>query len=921
MDRGRPVIHRSKQSGSPQVFELGQELQQALLFHRQGQLAQAEQVYRQILKRAPNHFDALQLLGALELQRKNHDAAIRLIRQALELNPKSAAAHFNIGIALRQLERYEEALDSFDRALAIKPDYADALNSRGNVLNVLKRPEEALENYDRALTFKPDYADALNSRGNVLNVLKRPEEALESYDRALTFKPDYAETLNNRGNVLYALKRPKDALESYDRALTIKPDYLEALNNRGNVLYALERLEEALESFERALIVKPDYAEALNNRGNVLYVFKRLEEALESYDRALTIKPDYAEALNNRGNALRDLKQPEKALESYDRALAIKPDYAGALNNRGIALSDLGRPDEALESYDRALAIMPDYAEALNNRGNVLCVFKRLEEALESYDRALTIKPDYAEALCNRGSALRDLKQPEKALGSYDRALAIKPNYAEALNNRGIALGDLRRHEEAFVSFNHALAIKPDYADAYFNKGAYKLLLGDFEEGWRLYEWRKRRKDQQVVPRVYSQPIWLGQEDIAGKTLFVYWEQGLGDSIFFCRYVKLAEAQGAKVILSTPDSLRRLLEHLTPTVQLIGSKTSPPHFDYHIPLPSMPLAFKTTEGTIPAHVPYLRAEPDRVVRWRDKIGNDGFKIGIAWQGSQGKVDFGRSFSVHNFRSIAKIPKVRLISLQKNTGVEQLSDLRPGMTVETLGEDFDVGLDAFVDTAAVMESLDLIISSDTSIAHLAGALGRPTWVALKHIPDWRWLLDRTDSLWYPTMRLYRQTSRDDWGGVFGRIAADVAKIKEATVERATTSLQIPGSIGELFDKIAILEIKAARMIDAHKLRHVTHELALLRSLESQCGPSSDDHANLVAELKRVNETLWDIENAIRECERRHDFGPDFISLARSVYKVNDRRAAIKKQINILGGSDIVEEKYYAPQGRLTRGVEF
>jgi hypothetical protein len=276
--------------------------------------------------------------------------------------------------------------------------------------------------------------------------------------------------------------------------------------------------------------------------------------------------------------------------------------------------------------------------------------------------------------------------------------------------------------------------------------------------------------------RSYPQPAWTGKESLDGKILFIYPEQGLGDTIQFCRYAELAEARGAKVILSVQDPLVRLMRQLGPTIGIVGQDAAPPDFDYHVALMSLPWAFRTDWNTFPARIPYLRAEPERVGKWRRIIGNGGFKVGICWQGNRrGQVDAGRSFPVRQFECLAGLPGVRLISLQKNDGAGQLLDLPAGMTVETLGDDFDSGGDAFVDTAAAMENLDLVITSDTAIAHLAGALGRPTWIALKHVGDWRWFLDRSDSPWYPTVRLFRQSQRGDWAGVFSEIERQLAAL--------------------------------------------------------------------------------------------------------------------------------------------------
>ncbi|MGZ5602068.1 MAG: tetratricopeptide repeat protein [Methylobacter sp.] len=363
MKRRHPTISQSKRPAAikSKQPDTAAKLNTAFAMHQQGQLHQAEALYKDILQTQPQHFDALQLLAMIAAQRNN----------------------FNV------------AADLFDQALNINPNSLSVLINRGNVLYDLQRYGEALKSYECALNVDPNNADVLINRGNILNDLNLHEEALKSYDQALKIKPDYAEAFNNRGNALRGLNRNEEALESYGLALKINPDYADALNNLGNALYDLERYEEALKSYDHALKIKPEYAETLYNRGNALYDLKHYKEALESYNRALRINPNHLRSLNNRGTALRDLKRYEEAIESYDRALKIKPDYIEALNNRGTALCDLMRHEEALESYDSVLKLRPDYAQALYNSGAVLCDLMRHEEALENYAQALKIKPDY----------------------------------------------------------------------------------------------------------------------------------------------------------------------------------------------------------------------------------------------------------------------------------------------------------------------------------------------------------------------------------------------------------------------------------------------------------------------------------------------------------------------------------------------
>jgi tetratricopeptide (TPR) repeat protein len=671
------------------------------------------------------------------------------------------------------------------------------------------------------------------------------------------------------------------------------------------------RFADALPLYGAAIRFDPDMVAAHSNRASVLLSLKIFEPALRSADRALELDANFADAWNNRGNALEGLCRMEEALESYEHAIRLNSGYAAAHNNRGNALRALNRLAEALESYDKAIALKPDYVEAYYNRGIVLANLGRREEAVASYDSAILLRPDYAEAHNNKGNALRDLDRLEEALASYDRALSIRSDHLEALNNRGVALRYLQRPVEALESFDTALKRAPQFADAHWNRGLCLLQLQKFEEGWREYEWRMRRADPNV-PRDLPAPLWNG-EDIAEKSLLVVAEQGLGDTIEFCRYAILARDAGARVTLSVQDKLVRLIASLDPELATVGAAIPASSFDYCALLLSLPRIFATGTREFPAHLPYLKAEPEKAAAWRDRIGQTGFKIGICWQGEKaGSADIGRSFPLCLFRNLATIPGVRLISLQKNAGVEQLGDLPEGMTVEVLGDQFDAGPDAFIDSAAVMESLDLVITPDTALAHLAGALGKPVWVALKQVPDWRWFLERSDSPWYPTMRLFRQQSRGDWSGVFSEIEKEVRELMAEQPKTPPDSAPVvPISWGELIDKLTILEIKSERIHDRVALANVATELDRLRNIAEPV--LKGGIKRLAAELKSVNEMLWNLEDRVRGMESVKAFGGEFVSCARQIYAKNDERARLKRMISIALGSSIIEEKRYATDG--------
>jgi tetratricopeptide (TPR) repeat protein len=638
----------------------------------------------------------------------------------------------------------------------------------------------------------------------------------------------------------------------------------------------------------------------------------QLEKAKQLYEQVLAKQPQHFDALHLSGVIAYQTRNPHLAVELIGKAITINPNVAAFYSNRGTALKELKRLDEALASYDKAIAIKPDFADAYSNRGNALQELKRLDEALASYDKAIAIKPDFADAYSNRGTALKELKRLDEALASYDKAIAIKPDFTDAYSNRGTALKELKRLDEALASYDKAIAIKPDYADAYLNKSLALLLNGHFMQGLTLYEWRWKTEGL-TSHRNFSQPLWLGVEDLSNKTILLHAEQGLGDTIQFCRYAKLVKARNARVIMEVPSALIGLLKGLDGVDEWVEKGKSLPEFDYHCPLLSLPLAFQTNTETIPNQTPYLSFDEKRFIKWQKYIGTNGFRVAIAWQGSTGKVDVGRSFPLRMFKNISEIEGVRLISLQKGSGVEQLQQLPQGMQVETLGEDFDTGEYAFLDSAAVMRCVDLVITSDTALTHLAGGLGIETWLVLKQVPDWRWMMDRKDCPWYSKHRLYRQKDREDWRSVFVEVEADldslVARKNQSFANKSTTLPHVPVSWGELIDKITILEIKKSRIESSSAQVNITRELKYLSQILTDQGAIFASTATLKDTLKNINEELWKIEDEIREKDAKKEFDSDFIYLARSVYTLNDQRARIKRQINEELDSELMEEKSY------------
>jgi Flp pilus assembly protein TadD len=863
------------------------------------------------------HADADELvrLGAACSIPGQFGEATTRVQQVLRPGPHQAAGHKGRGTALARQGDLGEPVVGFQQALRLQPDRADFPLNPGHDLRGQGRLDEAVTNYLQDSRLEPDSPEVHYSLGVALERQGRLEEAATSYEQALRLQPVDPEAHNNLGIVLARLGRLDEAAARFRQAVALKPDYPDAHNNLGNILERQDKLDEAVACYHQALGLKPRYAEAHYNLGIVLARQEKPDEAVASYRQAVALKPDYADAYNNLGSVLSRQGKHDEAVASYRQAVALKPDDPGHHNNLGLILARHDRLDEAAESYEQALRLTPDDPEVHNNLGIVLGKLNRLDEAAARFWQALGLKPDHAEAHNNLGSVLEKQDKLEQATACYHQALGLKPGYPEAHNNLGIVLWKQGRLEEAVASYGQALHFQPDYPEANWNRSLAWLTMGRLEQGWPGYEWRFKCKEFGSLPP-FQAPLWDGSL-LDGRTILIHAEQGLGDTLQFIRYVPLVHQRGGRVILMCQPPLVRLLARSPGIERLLAHGDPVPESDVHVSLLSLPGLFGTTLESVPADVPYIEAEPALVEAWRQRLAAPGFKVGIAWQGNpKFRQDRNRSIPLAQFAPLAQVPGVRLLSLQK--GREQLPALRGLFPVTDLGGELDEATGPFLDTAAVMKNLDLVVTSDTSIAHLAGALGVPVWVALQDVPDWRWLMDREDSPWYPTMRLFRQTKLGQWADVFDRIAEALRRQMAApTVLRPITVEIAPG---ELIDKITILEIKSERIIDANQLHHVGTELALLVAARECTVPGSAELTRLETELNEVNEALWQIEDEIRLCERCEEFGPQFVALARSVYHTNDRRAALKRQINELLRSDLMEEKSYAPGAEPTHRQE-
>ncbi|HEX4030482.1 MAG TPA: tetratricopeptide repeat protein [Terracidiphilus sp.] len=739
-----PTRHSAGKDRKPAPSPTHALLTQAISEHQAGHLEQAQQLYLQILALDVKHAKSLYGLGLIAQQTGNSEAAVRMLLRAVAINPQEPTYHSTLAAVLREQRKLDEALAEYRNVLALKPDDEEAHFLLGNIL------------LDQGMSLK--------------NLLKL-DEAKAHFDRALVLKPKNADTHNNLGLIHMHRGEPEKAQTHYEQALRLNPDFSEAHNNLGNVFRYQKKLDEAAEHYSRALTLQPDYAGAYNNLGLILQKQGKLDAAKLHLQRALAINPKLAEAYNNLGTTLRDQGNLDEARDSYARAVALKPDYAAAHTNLGIILLQLGQLEKAVTAHEHAIALTPDFAEAHNNLGVALRELGKLDESVIANEKALALQPDFPEAHNNLGVARRDQGRLEEAEACYDKALALWPDFTEALCNKGIALKNRGSLKESRECHERAMILRPDSTEPLWNRCLLDLLGGNYSDGWRDYEIRHRRKESKL--RKFSASFWRG-EPLHGARILLHAEQGLGDSLQFLRYVPMVQAAGGLVLLDVPPGLRRLAAELPGLTALTTTGEPLGHFEWHCPLMSLPLAFGTQVDSIPARVPYLTA-PEEAIRAADKLAwpDRGLRVGLVWSGNpKYSDDLIRSIPRHLIPSLLEVQSACFFSLQLGAAASQVN------VPQTVLIDLQSAITDMADTAALLRHLDLVIAVDTAVAHLSGALGKPTWVLLPFVPDWRWLMDRNDSPWYPTARLFRQPRFGDWHSVVQQVRSELVALAEA-----------------------------------------------------------------------------------------------------------------------------------------------
>jgi tetratricopeptide (TPR) repeat protein len=597
----------------------------------------------------------------------------------------------------------------------------------------------------------------------------RYQDAQTCCEQAVAAAPTHADALHLMGTLSLQSKRLDQAVEWLTRAIRQdpRPEFLSSL---GATLQCQARHTEALQVFDKAVQLKPDGAELWRKLGNALADANRPADAVLSLQQALKLDPSNWDAAEKCGIVLHGLGRFEEAYACFNRCDELRPNVGLTLYMRGRCLSDLQRFDEALVDCGRAQSLEPANADIRNAIGMIFQELCRHDKALSSFDEAIALRPDFIEALNNKGASLGHFHRYGEALASFEQVLRLQPAHAPALVNKALMLAGLHRFDEAIAIHDRVKAIDPENAVAEYNLSHFYLLTGRFEAGWAALEAKWRGRSRPARYPDFAEPKWLGQEAIEGKTVLIYGDEGLGDSIQFARYAPMVAARGARIVLVVGRPLCPLLAGLPGVIQCLPKPLNETvDLDFHCPISSLPLIFKTRLDTIPSN-PYLPSIPeDRIRTWEDRLGpHDKLRVGLAWSGNPTqKNDHNRSTSFGKFSRLLDCNAV-FVSLQREPRAEDKAALSGRSDIVDLTEH----LTDFVETAALISCLDLIITVDTSVAHLAGALRRPTWVLLCYTPDFRWLLDRDDSPWYPGMRLFRQSESRDYDSVVERVRVEL-----------------------------------------------------------------------------------------------------------------------------------------------------
>jgi len=789
---GAEARYRAAIAAAPSLASAHTNLGYAL--HAQARIAEAAGAVRQALAQDDVQADAHYLAALLARTAERSDEAERHYRRALECAPDMDAASLELCMLLVGQKRLGEAVTVVQAGLAHHAGHAQLHFYLGNLQQELGQYDAAAASYRAALAREPQSPALLSNLGLALlkqGEASRLDEAIGVFEQLVALAPESADAHNNLGHARQRKGDHANAAASFERALALSPALAQARFNLGNTLLAQNQAEAAIAQYQQVLAADPEFAEAHFQLGVALQNLERMKEAGEHYRAALELAPDHTEALLRRGYLLHLDGQLDEALSCYRQVLAQHPQNVDALFNSGALLRSLAETGdtpyrtekirEALAAYRAALEIEPNHVHTLNNLAVLLQEQEDFAQSIALFKKILTLEPKSVsahhnlgvshEALGRRGSVADKLALFEQAMPHFEAAFALDPRHIDSLMGIAAIQGELMRLDLALRQYDRIIAMEPELPTARMSRGMLLLALGRFAEGWRDFEYRWGR-NMKLARLESEQPHWSAGIDLAGKTLLLYAEQGLGDSLQFVRYAGMLAQRGATVWVSVPPPLKLLFASCPGVARVFSRDDTIPPYDYLCPMLSVPGIVGTELGTIPADVPYLKAAPERIAHWRDKLGpHDNLRVGLVWAGDPRKdqsdvamVDRMRSLHFDQLRPLLDVPGVSFYSLQ--VGRDAAAQLAGTPQVIDHTDDlFD-----FQETAALAENLDLAICADTSTAHLVGAIGKPVWLLNRYNTCWRWQLERTDSPWYPTMRLFRQPKLGDWNSVIAEVKA-------------------------------------------------------------------------------------------------------------------------------------------------------
>ncbi len=732
-------------------------LDKAISHHLEGDLNEADELYTKLLKKEPNHSDILHLSGIISYQKGELETAFILIDKAISLAPYKPDIHNSLGLVLEATGEHEKAVTEYSKSIDFNPYYVEALTNLARL--------------------EPDCADIQFNLGIALFLNGQYGESIRAYIKVLQIEPDRIEASNNIGLALYHLNKFDASIEIYKVVLHQKPDYAEAYNNLGLALIALGERDLAITNYQKAIQLKGDFVSAHYNLGCIFQSSGQIEDAMSAYQKVLSLKSDYSEAWYRLGYCFQIQGQIEEAINTYQKSIFYNSNFADVYINLGCAYKEKKQLDAAIDSYKNAIQIKPDLVSGYQNLGCAMLEKGYLDDAIQYFEIVTSLDSGNAEAFNNLGTLYSKKDAYDIALKKYTQTVRLDPNHAGAFYNIAKIFQNLKRFDEAIDYYKRAVSLKPDFVDAHVNLAFLLLLKGDFVSGWIEYEWRFQREDwKNTYPLLCDVPRWDGSP-FKGKRLLVQNEQGLGDTIQLIRFLPIVKALGGTVVFEAEEALLDLLRNFDGIDELVQfqGKVSPKEIDYYIYLFSIPLLFGTKIDTIPKNIPYLQPNHEKQTYWKKRLSGDYFKVGLVWSGNPlNKDNCFRSCDLEKFAPLSEITGIRLYGLQKGEASYQVRKLPPSMEVISLGEE----LYDFSDTAGVIANLDLVIAVDTAVVHLAGAMGKLVWNLRYDKPYWVWLLEREDTPWYPTMRIFRQEKLNRWEAVIKHVKKELSLLVEA-----------------------------------------------------------------------------------------------------------------------------------------------